>query len=81
MPIAFMNFCVRNPLSSSSVKPFVTKVHCFFTSWHTNVQSSLVTMDTTLSALISFVQHVKLFLEIEGIIVHLCGGLNVPNYW
>jgi hypothetical protein len=33
------------------------------------------------SALINFVQHVKLFLEAKGNIIHLCGGLNVPNYW
>jgi hypothetical protein len=32
------------------------------------------------NAFISFVQHVKLFLEVEGNIVHLCGGHNVPNY-
>jgi len=33
------------------------------------------------SAFISFVQHVKLFLKVESNIVHLCGGLKVPNCW
>jgi len=78
MPIVFMSSYVRNLLSSSSIKPFATKVHWFFTFRHTIVQSSLVTMDTTLVHLL--MQHVKLLLEEEGIIVHLCGGFSVLNY-
>ncbi len=32
------------------------------------------------NAFISFVQHVKFLFKRKGIIVYLCGGLNVPNY-
>jgi hypothetical protein len=30
-------------------------------------------------AFLNFVQHVKLLHEVQGNIVHLCGGLKVPN--
>ncbi len=79
MPIAFMSSYVGNLLSSSSIKLFAIEVHLFYILTY-NCPIFLGDHGHNSSALINFVQHVKLLLKAEGNIVHLCGGLSVPNY-